>query len=534
LERGKNLRFAVQNSQVTPALGRYAKSTSTTPNPKQELTSQELAASLTVERFALQAAARYLLPGERVANCLRRRQGGKDCVEVWHLQELRRARFGGLQTCSSVWMCPVCAAKITERRKQELTAALIAAKEWGLEVVMVTYTQRHHGRQSLDIVLGEQAGAAVAEKPFKPAERFYCVPVHKWPRERKARPARPARSARGLLGARQRALGGRAAQELYRSCGVIGSIRALEVTWGAENGWHPHVHELLFVSPGADLAALEAGLRAQWENGLRLAGCEDVNEHGMELTCCDVDIAAYVEKFGRERSWNVEHELTKQPTKKGREGRFTPTELLRSFLSGDTDAGERWKEYAKTMKGARQLFWSEGLHQFLLPAVAELTDQQVAEDTTETGTLLALLDYDQWRSVLRHNARAQVLNIAATGDRAALDAFLLSLQPLRVKEYDGAAVQQAPIEPVPSGERCTSPSRRQFEQTHDQEEAAELGLSVTQYRLFRRGGINIIATPMDVPARKRASVEDGRVHAVGKDVIQCEMEIKRLPQPMRL
>ena len=432
-------------------LGRYAKSASPTPKPQKEELSQEKSAAFTAERFALQAGARHLLPGERVACCLRRRQAGRDCVEVWYLQQLRRARFGGLQTCASVWMCPVCAAKITERRKLELTAALVAAEAQGLRVVMATYTLRHNAGDSLRWLLN------------------------------------------GLMAARKKATGGRAAMHLREVCGVVGSVRALEVTWGAGTGWHPHVHELLFVSPGGNLAALEVGLRSQWENGLRLAGMREVNQHALDFTCCDIDIAAYIEKFGRERSWNVEHELTKQPTKKGRAGRFTPMELLRSFtLDGDADAGELWREYALTMKGSRQLYWSAGLRQMLLPAVAERTDQELAEETSEAGTLLAELQLHQWKAVLYHDARAQVLNIAATGDADALRSFVAGLEQ--------------PSLAVSSRERTTRPSRRQVDTLRlaDEQEAAALGLTYHQWRLYQRSGLSSIADPADARPQSRS------------------------------
>jgi hypothetical protein len=436
-------------------LGRYAKSTSTSENNQPEPSSQELSAALTTERYLLQSGARALLPGERVAGCLRWRQGGKDCVEVWHLQELQRARFGNLQTCASVWMCPVCAAKITERRKQELTAALIAAQQQGLSVVMVTYTLRHKSSDRLSWLLGGQARGSRKNGTYQPPT--------------------------GLMGARGVATGGRAAKTLREECGVVGSIRSLELTWGQESGWHPHIHELLFVETKQHLERLEIGLRQQWETGLRLAGMREVNQHGLDFTTCNIEIAAYIEKMGRERSWNIEHELTKQPVKKGREGRFTPTELLRAFtLDGDAAAGELWREYALTLKGSRQLYWSKGLRPLLLPAVPDRTDQEVAEEVEQAGTLLAELDLKLWRTILHHEARAQVLNIAALGDPVALWAFLSSLEP------DPARSRQR--------DRNTSPSRKDSHRSlPDLEEAHDLGLSYVQYRLWKRGGINAIA-----------------------------------------
>ena len=85
-----------------------------------------------VERFALQSVARDILPDSRTAKCLRIRAHDKD-VQVWKSKNHKTASYGGLQTCGSVWTCPVCGAKVVERRrerysKQWLCIAPVAAR----------------------------------------------------------------------------------------------------------------------------------------------------------------------------------------------------------------------------------------------------------------------------------------------------------------------------------------------------------------------------------------------------------------------
>ncbi len=458
-----------------PSLGIYAKSASAPLTSSDSSVSvlssaalSERSAALTSDRFFLQSAARHLLPGERVAGCLRRRQGGKDCIEVWHLPEVQRARYGNLQTCASVWMCPVCAAKITERRRLELAAALAAAKSRGMLVLMVTQTLRHNAGDTLTWLLD------------------------------------------GLIKARKKSTGGRAAKRLREECGVVGSVRALEVTWGKESGWHPHIHELVFLAPGVSdeqVSRLLVGLRRHWENGLRLAGMRGVNEHGIDFKFADAEVAAYVEKFGRESAWRTEHELTKQPVKKGREGRFTPMDLLRSFaVDGDADAGERWREYAQTLKGSRQLFWSPGLRADLLPDVVDRTDEEVAQETDQRGNLLASLSLLTWKTILWHDARAHVLNVASGGDAAALQEFIASLQP--------PPVQTTRVE------RTTAPNQRNVNPFHvlEHEDAAALGVSWTEYRLWRRRGIEGIAVAVPAAVPDGRSPEERRQRRSGREV----------------
>ena len=150
----------VTSAALGGALGTYGSIVSPGDNaaPKSS-------ASAIVQRFVLQSAARRLLPSEGVSGCLRRRQGGKDKVELWYLPETASAKFGGLQTCSSVWACPVCAAKISERRRIEVRSAIDAwaavsqpnysnpSKQQGGDVFLLTLTVRHMASDSLEQLL---------------------------------------------------------------------------------------------------------------------------------------------------------------------------------------------------------------------------------------------------------------------------------------------------------------------------------------------------------------------------------------------
>ncbi|MBV8875696.1 MAG: protein rep [Metakosakonia sp.] len=406
----------------------------------------------TIERFALQSGARHLLPGERVAGCLRWRIAGRDCVDLWQLPEYGRARFGGLQTCGSVWMCPVCAAKITERRKMELTEALKVAHARGWVVVMITYTLRHNASESLAVVL------------------------------------------QGLMEARSAAMSGKAFHELKKLAGVAGSVRAVEVTHG-ENGWHPHIHELFFLKTDEHLGKFRAGCKQRWEAGLRLAGREG-NEHSFRFDIADTNIAEYVAKFGHDRRWDVEHELTKQPTKKGHSASRTPTELLTSFsVDGDAGAGELWQEYARTMKGRRQLQWSHGFRKELLPGLVEKSDEELAEESDARGVLLGQISLPFWQIILRRDLRAQVLNLAAKGGVEAVNEFLAGLVQERREKVPAWA--RSTVAHGADGLEAPNLKPRRFRPnvSDTKREADRLGLPLIEYLGWRRGGIEAIAVP---------------------------------------
>ena len=285
------------------ALGRVAKSTSA--RKLSQLTTEEREAAEQAarrERWALQTeAARLLrrrgeeLKGERVCTCMRNVRGGQEGVSV--LRSLQGAtHFGGLMTCGSVWACPVCAAKVSERRRVELQGAVATARRQGLRVVLLTYTFSHHAHQRLLTLL------------------------------------------QALLKAQERMKSGRAADRRREVFGLVGSVRSLECTYGEENGWHPHVHELVFLPSEVDVEAFGGEVRQAWEHAAAAEGLS-MNEHGFDCTDSTADVAAYVTKYGKEPRWQEANELTKWHVKRGRQEGRTPWDLLRASSAGDLEAG---------------------------------------------------------------------------------------------------------------------------------------------------------------------------------------------------
>ena len=336
-----------------------------------------------VRRFLLQRLAGELVPRERVRGCLRWLQGGRDGVQLLHVPKHRTGALKGLQTCGSVWSCPVCATKISERRRLELGAAVRAWEEKSGLVLLVTYTICHKLADSLK------------------------------------------QSLAGLLDARRRLLNGKAAKGFNARFGVAGRIRAVEVTHG-KNGWHPHVHELVFVPRGIDLVGFLATLRTRWSACVQRAGLRDVNSHGIDVRFADMTVADYVAKFGRERTWDKEHELAKQVTKQGKNGSLSPIGLLMAYAQGDEPAGKRWAEYALTLKGCRQLAWSDGLRS-LLGLDPEQSDAQIAEQVRDEAVLMGLLNSEQWKCVVGNDVRAELLQVLGRGSVAELREFLVAL-----------------------------------------------------------------------------------------------------------
>ena len=355
-----------------------------------------------VERFALQSVARDILPDSRTAKCLRIRAYDKD-VEVWKSKSHGTASYGGLQTCGSVWTCPICAAKIAERRRLEIQAAMAQHRAQGGEVHLLTLTTPHTRFDVLDELLERQAKAVQAFL------RDFTV------------------------------------KKVFKEMGHQGQIRAWEGTHGRKgtnNGWHPHFHFLQFVTVKAEAAQLmdwKTRLYLRWDACCQKAGLGSPNfAHGIDLQD-GKQASNYVSK------WGLEDEMTKAHIKKGKAGGETPFDLLRAVLAdkNDKQAAALFAEFARCFKGKRQLSWSNGLKARFNQA--EKDDQELAAEIEDSADLLGQITPDQWRDVLRVKARATVLELAAAAGWPAVQKFLTFIDGCRdgVYEYDEAMVAEA-------------------------------------------------------------------------------------------
>ena len=333
-----------------------------------------------VERFALQSAVRKLMPNSPTSRCLRSRQKGKE-IQVLQSKEHGTASYCGLQTCSSVWRCSVCSAKISERRRVELQSAIAQHTASGGQVLLLTLTHPHSRDDDLGDMLVKQATAL---KSFT---------------------------------------GNRASRRVFAGIGLIGSVRAFEVTHGRKrevsHGWHPHYHILMFCRSGVDLAALTEDLFALWKSACVRAGLKAPSSaHGVKLDD-GTKAASYASK------WGLESEMTRGHTKKKTDGE-SPFDLLRAYLAtGDKQAGALFVEFAEAFHGKRQLFWSKGLKKRF--AIGEATDEELAAKQDDEARILGTITLDQWREVLRVDGRGLVLQLAASGGWDAVFLYLTSI-----------------------------------------------------------------------------------------------------------
>jgi len=337
-----------------------------------------------LERWILQSVVKKLLPDKRVAKCCRLRAFTNLTIKVLYNAGNKTAHFGGLQTCGSVWDDPVCAVKISERRRvDEVAPAMQVWESQGGQCLLLTLTHPHHKFNALaDLLEGEQQ-------------------------------------------AMRRFTGSRAISKLFKSIGFKGSIRAWEVTYG-DNGFHPHFHLILFVQIVADIEALESAIYELWANACRLAKLPLPDRaHGAKLHDGS-NAKTYVSKG----CWGLDREITKGHLKKSKNGR-SPMDLIRSYaFEGDKQAGALFVEYSKAFHGRRQLQWSPGLKAYF--GIGEKSDELIASEYDDKASVLGEIEWPVWQLVLRSELRGEILELARLGSWEAITRLLDNLKNIEV------------------------------------------------------------------------------------------------------
>lgn len=335
-------------------------------------------------RYRMRDAAQWLTSARGVAHCGQRlanpAAGGSVSLRV-HVGT-GRPSFGNLARCNSPWECPVCAPRVQAGRAEELRALNDAHTAAGGTLWMATLTLPHNEGDALKPLRTHVAKAWTAIKTGAPWQRW------------KAR------------------------------LRLVGDVRALEVTHGL-NGWHPHLHAALYLSGSIDaetVAAFEQWLYGRWcavlQRRTRAAGRVwrmPSREHGVKVQ--PLAKADYLAKMG------LAAETASAWTKEGRAGHRTPFQILRDVTLGA--AGEAhtrdmklWRQWARGIKGARQLIYSRGLRaHYALGAPLEdaaLPDtpaelEGLASDDHET---IYTFDAAEWSDILAGGVRFRVQLLA--------------------------------------------------------------------------------------------------------------------------
>ena len=349
-------------------------------------------------KYDVQDIMAEILPNDRVSWCLKHRQTGTDDIEITYDNEIKRAFYGNLLSCGSVWTCPVCAARITEQRRVELSGAVEKWRGAGGGVFMAAFTMQHSVEDEL-ISLRKVLNNAY----------------------------RTMTNRRGF-------------SEIKRHYGIIGSVASLEVTFSFRHGWHPHRHVLYFTErdlSDQDYFNLQVAFAGVWRSVLVKVGRWAHQQAGVVLSRGDDQAGDYVCK------WSIAHEMTKSPVKSGRDGGMSPFELAQAWHdTGDHRYKLLVQDYAHAFFRSKQLTYSPGLKARL--GIVDKSDQQIVAEEQKDAVIMATVDRASWKRIYIRRWRGVVLRAASGGDQSELAACLdrLGIEAAEVAE-DGHIIYRA-------------------------------------------------------------------------------------------
>lgn len=324
----------------------------------------------------------------RVENCYILRNGHSPGVTLKKKQDSSRAHYTGLQTCGSVWSCPICSSVISESRYQTVKESINKWRSMDScnSVIMITWTIPHSINQSLSDVV-EIQDRAVRIMKQTPQRKCNC------------------KSYRTLID---------------EMCSV-GSYTGREITFG-KNGFHPHRHQLFF-APSASEDQLqqwqyeftEAYLQACLKAGLKLDRKIHFYERAVQISQINDDdgytrISKYITSVQGD-NWSLAQEATKGISKTAKNGNITPFGMLQAIVNGDKYSklySLIFKQYAETMKGKKQFFPSPGLAKFL--DINFKSDAEVIEEK-EGGDIYYDLSIGDWNDILKFRIRGLILEL---------------------------------------------------------------------------------------------------------------------------
>jgi len=234
---------------------------------------------------------------------------------------------------------------------------------------------------------------------------------------------------------------GRAYSGARAAAGVIGYSRALEITYGDQNGWHPHYHSLWFAENlhcQDDVEDFGYTMWARFDQGVQKAGLLSTTTDGQDwqrITPQDSDatkVGSYLAKIAKEDidPAGIGYELTHSQSKRARSKTGTAPHwaILKEAVHGVTPDLWLWHEFEQATHGRKQLVNSKHLDELLGVNLDDIDDDDIAGEElgTEADTIVVLTPAGWVKLVANLPHMLAALDLAAHG-QSALSAFLTAI-----------------------------------------------------------------------------------------------------------
>ncbi len=331
----------------------------------------------------------HLAEAAKIRSCGVNVKHGNSMVSVErHLKGYAYA--SGLQTCGSVWACPICSFKIRLKRAAELAVAIAVHQANGGTVLLLTLTTQHSFGESLDEVW------SVVQDTWAFVTGHYRY-----------------RKLRDRLG--------------------IGFVRTMEVMHGL-NGWHPHLHVLLFCDAPVDpfdtpdeYHEIGRTFHDLWVKRMEEKHGRDVrSSYGVDLRLVKGDGADGVGMYCTKAGWEV-------ALADGKQGRTSTSRhpfaiAFDAVENGDAADIALFQEWVKGSHGRHMWSWSKGLRQKLRLG-AERTDEELAAEAEESVEQICVIAPELWTAiaVTRRGLRSRFLSFFDTAGEPVGDQLPVAL-----------------------------------------------------------------------------------------------------------
>ena len=351
----------------------------------------------------------------------------------------RKAGTGGVATCGRALVCPVCGPKIRAQRQRELVEMLTAANAQGIGLHFLTFTLRHFNGMPL------MQSLRVVRKLWRKVAR------------------------------------GRRWQDYQKRYGLK-MVSTIEITTGA-NGWHPHLHMVLFQGVPANLyesgqwVADNSGPLPRWTEAeeaefrawLTAEWLKVINKAGLPAALAEYALR-WVEAYSQTDTEGLANYMTKdQGVAEAQElharglsmevlrgdlksrartehATMSPFMLLPAALAGDQEARRLWWEYEEAVRGLHWLRTSPGLRQALGLTEHTATDEEIAAETDAKKVPVIVVLAASWLQLHDGGHIAALLWLLET---EGVEATLKELKRLGAEAYSMAEFYELDAVPRP-------------------------------------------------------------------------------------
>lgn len=282
----------------------------------------------------------------------------------------------GALRCNSPWLCPTCAPKKAEERRQNIENVVDTTNAMGGVTGFVTFTIRHNKNQSLSSLKSILSTAS-----------------------RKARQ-------------------GRAWQEIKEEADILGVVQGIEVLHNVDTGWHYHAHLAIPCLSTKSVAfnALKKFVKRYLIEVSKAGGEALLDGQDIQIIEDSEDEKAsqYISKGSA--AWEIAGSLKDARSKLSR----TPWDLVKLAASGDEVAEKLFVEYAQNIVGTRSCVISPALAEALGLDI-ELDNDDVfdvefnADETNERDEIVVSVITDHWRKLMSYGVAWQVVQAVERG-----------------------------------------------------------------------------------------------------------------------